>query len=216
MIATVAERLLNRRLRRKDGYREKEVAAAETRLGFPLPTALRQLYLLIGRVNVLVDSFQHFFSLDQLTVIGDKLCFLQENQTVCYWSCDLGEENPLIYQTEWQEGEGQSRTPKDTHIQEANEIRMTEFLDIILYYQMAQIGYQYAGDCDSFDTQKTLSPDWNKVVDHNGLVIWWRDDCLIWYLTDPDGSVVDDDLFLSTRTRKAFNQAAREYGFYEF
>jgi len=46
-----------------------------------------------------MDSFQHFVPLAELTLVGGKLCFLEESQTVCYWSCDLGEADPRVYQT---------------------------------------------------------------------------------------------------------------------
>ena len=218
MITEIAVRLIGRELRPEDGYTEKDVADAEARLDVALPPALRGLYLKIGKIKSLVDSFQHFAEPGELLIVNGKLCFLEENQTVCFWGCDTGEDDPVVYQTDWIQDDDGNRFPKGEYYSE--KVRLSEFLKIILYYQMAQGGYQYSGSGGPDDCEEALPPDWEKVVEHNGLVIWWREDGLIWYFINSNEVASDDslyyDIFLSTRTETAFAELSAEYEFEEF
>ena len=218
MITEVAERLIGRALCSGDGCTDEEVADAEARLNVSLPPALRELYLRVGRIRPLMDSFQQFIKLDELSVVNGKLCFLEENQTVCFWGCGTGEDDPVVYQTDWVQDEDGNRFPKGDYFSEG--VGLAEFLKIILYYQMAQCGYEYSGICGPFDCEGVLPPEWEKVVEHRGLVIWWREDGLIWYFPGSDGTVAVDSLadgiFLSARTEAAFAELSEEYGFDEF
>jgi|SRR5262245_10588188 len=66
------------------GYPPRMVKAAEARLGFTVPEALRDYYLSVGR-HELNRVHNRLWSPDDLEVAGGRLVFLEENQGVVYW-----------------------------------------------------------------------------------------------------------------------------------
>ena len=82
-----------------DGYEEAEIEAAETRLGFRLPTTLRNFYQAWGKRRDLTKLSDPMLSPDELAIRADTLIFWVENQAVYYWGVPLeaGEEaNPPV------------------------------------------------------------------------------------------------------------------------
>ena len=60
---------------------------------------------------------------------------------------------------------------------------------------------------------KFLAAPWEKVVEHNGLHIYWQPDVLIWWLEESNGVV--DCAFLSARTRESYERHEEEYALAE-
>lgn len=89
-------------LRPGDGATEKQLAAAEKRLGFLLPAALREWYALAGNRK---DVWSKQDSLERLSSISieeryDALVFRYENQNCDRWGIrvrDLGIEDPPVF-----------------------------------------------------------------------------------------------------------------------
>jgi hypothetical protein len=79
-LAKVFERCLVRR----DAVPEARIKAAEHRLGFTLPGALRDYYLLAGLAK---ENQEHnrLFGPEALVVEGRYLLFMEENQEVVHW-----------------------------------------------------------------------------------------------------------------------------------
>lgn len=66
------------------GYPPRAVEAAEARLGFAIPDALRDYYLSVGR-HELNRVHNRLRSPNDLEVANGRLVFLEENQCVVYW-----------------------------------------------------------------------------------------------------------------------------------
>ena len=84
-INSLAERLLGRSLTKNDGVKPSELDKIEIKLGTTLPNILRDLYLLVGKNNMLMESFNRFALPSQLQKDGNKIVFLEANQNICYW-----------------------------------------------------------------------------------------------------------------------------------
>lgn len=83
---------------RGDGCRPDETAAAEQRLGFPLPDALTACYRLLGRRD-LTSRQDPLLPPDRLWVEDDVLVFRVENQHCALWGVPvphLGEADPPV------------------------------------------------------------------------------------------------------------------------
>ncbi|MEU0990641.1 SMI1/KNR4 family protein [Streptomyces sp. NPDC005953] len=85
-----------------DGVGQEELKQNEGRLGLPLPTALREAYLLFGRRPELFEHQDPMLPPSDLFVhedLGGVLCFRSENQGCAFWGVrlsDLGEADPPV------------------------------------------------------------------------------------------------------------------------
>lgn len=194
----LAEWLIDRPLTADDGYTEDIVAEAEVRLGLPLPAPLREFCRIAGKHPELAAAFNRFDEPSQLARSKNKIVFLEENQTVCIWATD---QKSNVYQCTNIE---QPRWYKEP-------VLLETFLRTILYYQMAQGGYPFAGMIpgDSFESEADLKAliarmDAQPVVNESGLQIFvLADQVLVWFLESLDGSEIPD-LFLSALRRDQF------------
>ncbi|WP_212004434.1 hypothetical protein [Chitinophaga sp. HK235] len=209
-IRFIIERLLGRNLSAEDGVSITMIQDTETRLSVKLPELLQTFYLCAGRNEDVMDVFQHFAPLDKLYVEDDKLVFLEENQGVCVWGISLAAPE-TVYQC-----------PVPDKVWYAEDASLQAFLEICLYYQFAQGGYNYMASLynDIDDAMITvvlqdLATHWEKVVDQpNNLIIYWSSDKLVWYFPDPQGGV-GESLFLSCRTESEMQLMIDRYDFGE-
>ena len=200
----LCERLLSRSLRLADGIDMARLSAAEQRLGLSLPSALRELYTCAGSVTCLMESFQRFSAPEQLAIEDGKLVFLEENQGVCFWGVGIIGDRHMVLQC-----------ASDGSQWYSEDMALDAFLRIILYYQCAQGGYDHAAavGIEQSELLKFLAAPWEKVVEHNGLHIYWQPDVLIWWLEESNGVV--DCAFLSARTRESYERHEEEYALAE-
>ncbi|WP_428232959.1 hypothetical protein [Flavobacterium sp.] len=213
MIKNTAEKLLGRSLKHEDGFDSDTIDKIEAQLGQKIPIALKEFYLAVGKLDIFMSSFQRFLQPEDLFFEDEKLIFLEENQGVCYWGISLEskEENPLVYQmqnienTNWQ----------------SEEILLSGFLEMILYGQCAEGGYQFSGAIYDMDQDELIAfleeiktNSWQKVVDHNNWIVYENNRKLIWFYTDTEGKLSEDyPLFVSTQTQENFLEMEKEYGF---
>ncbi|SKA43531.1 hypothetical protein SAMN04488128_106209 [Chitinophaga eiseniae] len=212
-IRFIIERLLGRSLQQEDGVPAAEIAAAEEKLGVQLAPVLKSFYLCAGMEKTVMDVFQHFAPPEDLSVENDKLVFLEENQGVCVWGLALNEtdnDQAVVYQCPY---------PDDQWY--AEDDRLTAFLEMTLYYQFAQGGYEWVGGLypgmDDEDIAVVLkdAEQWEMVVNQPGnLIIYWHRDTLVWYFPDKEGRV-SETLFASSRTEEAFEEMEDRYQFKE-
>ncbi|HEX4610862.1 MAG TPA: hypothetical protein VH092_21915 [Urbifossiella sp.] len=82
------------------GYSLRAVEAAEGRLGFGIPEALRDYYLSVGR-HALNRVHNRLWPPDALEVSRGRLVFLEENQSVVYWGVPrrTTAADPMVSQT---------------------------------------------------------------------------------------------------------------------
>lgn len=211
-IKTVAEDILGRPLTEKDGLSISEIEATENLLGFKLPSGLRDFYLLIGNLDIFISSFEQFVG---PYIKNEKLIFLEENQGVCYWGINIqGTKDETVYMC--------TDIESDDSEWYSEEVTLSDFLIILMYYQCAQGGYRHGSavyECN-FDSKENylqfligVTIDYTKVVEHNGLVIYQKNGKLIWHFTDEAGNMADT-IFASTRTAEDMSKL-ETYGFKE-
>lgn len=217
-IKRIAEELLGRKVQQADGISASEIEKAEICLGFDFPEVLRYFYLLIGNQPLFMSSFQRILKPDEVYREGDKVVFAEENQNVCYWGIqlqDIFNEEIMVFQCN-----------NDGSLEWYSEkINLGAFLKLLLYYQCAQGGYEYSGYIgrDFFMDKKeqntffqNLNENWEKVVDHNHLIIYCKEGKLIWYFTDEKGEVnMEYSVLASTRTETALEELINTYDFVE-
>ena len=213
-ITEIAESILMRSLKPEDGMFVSAIEEVENRLNVNIPILLKQFYLSVGNLEMFMNSFESF---TEPYIVDDKLVFLEENQGVCFWGIkisDLNNDNQEVFMC--------------TDIEQENtewfseNVLLTEFLKILMYYQMAQGGYEYGNAIyeNSYNSRNEylahidrIVKNWDKVVEHNGLVIYQQQDKLIWYFTNKKGAI-ENIIYASTLTEQSSNQLA-EYGFSE-
>lgn len=173
----------------QSGASENEVSACEQRLGISLPKELRSLYLKAGKDETVMSSFNNFARLDELFLKENKLIFIEENQGACYWAVSLDSENPQVYM----------------HLEESNEwiaekMNLAQFISLLIYNQCIFIGYEHCGiiGISGSELYQILESDWEKVVDYNGLHIYWQENALIWSLEFGEEEDIENDIYFST------------------
>ena len=200
-IAETVERLLGRRPEAADGIEESLLAEAESALGQAIPSPLREFYRLAGNNAMLMDGFNFFARPEQLGDKDGKILFLGENQEVCFWGFEAGQPDPLVFMQPCETNEWHGETP------------LGAFLPMVLHYQCAQGGYEHCGlvGLDKEEADRLLGEEWEPVVRHNGLFIARKPDCLLWWLEEKDGTVVDDCVYFSARTEGAYEADEDRY-----
>ena len=94
-------RHLGRDPTRADGVTQAALEKCERRLGVQLPTAVRDYYLMAGRLDQLNKRHNLLFGPDELRVEDAHLWFMEENQGVVHWGLPvkrLSEDDPIVYQ----------------------------------------------------------------------------------------------------------------------
>ncbi|MBN9296078.1 MAG: hypothetical protein J0I41_03655 [Filimonas sp.] len=213
MIKQIAESLIGRALTAADGIAPDIITTTETRLQSSLPAALKAFYLLAGNISMLTSSFQRFEAPAEIAIEKGLLIFMEENQAVCYWGVKPEEatnEEAIVYQ----------RQVFDDHVDDYSEdIALPDFIREILYYQCAQGGYEFAGSIVTDELESVedflddVAEDYALVVKRDALVIYQKGTNLIWYLTDREGNIYDETIYLSSLTEKEFEAEADVYGF---
>lgn len=200
-IHDIVRRLLGRAPEPEDGISEDELALAGQRLGAAIPSALLALYRHVGGNSMLMDSFNSFVRPENLRIEEDRMVFLEENQGVCSWAVDMDADAPKVFMRPAGSGEW------------LPEAALDEFLPAALYLQCAQMGYEFAGTIglDDDTLKKRLDAEWETAVRHNGFFAAWKPDCLLWYLFDGDGEIIDDMVYFSARTPEAYATWESEY-----
>lgn len=210
-IKKIAERLLDRELCGKDGISSEKIESVEASLSNKIPVALKSFYLNVGRVKIFTSAFFRFISPQDLFYEKEKLVFLEENQMSCYWGISIElDEDPTVYQM----NNGDNKWFSE-------EIKLSDFLQMVLYCQCTEGGYEFSGgiydikQADFLEFIKDIeSKHWKKVVNHNGWVIYENGKKLIWYYLNDMGNLLEDyPLFVSTSSHDDFLKMQSEFGF---
>ena len=78
-------------LQKRDGLPEGELKAAEKRLGFPLPEALRTMYRTAGRRTDLHETWDRLVAPKNLIVVKEALVFYEEHDRTAAWAIRRGD-----------------------------------------------------------------------------------------------------------------------------
>lgn len=182
------------------GVAEHELAEAEARLGVAIPPPLRELHLACGREPCVLASHNRFFSPRALERSDGRIIFCEENQGVCVWGCLPGHEDPLA--------EVGNVLRDDTLEWHSEQARLSRFLVIQLYLQTAWGGFEHAGDLQDPDpVMSRIESEWEEVVRHQDLTIYWKPGALI--------TALDGQPFLTgaARTEEDFVRLLGDLGF---
>lgn len=229
-IKDTAEKILGRALDVSEGVDIQSIEVAEKKLGVKLPQALKDFYLTVGKISLFTDGFEFFAKPKQIYIKGNKLVFLEENQAVLSWGVDLEDLSKDIVPVYHSPNIGES---EDDVIWYTEALPLPEFLELIMYYQAASAdadiqaktkgGYPlsymgYKSDLENAEIwdkfQKELTAKWKKVVDGNGLVIYWCQYGLLLYYSVQDlDTDVDDLIYLSTRKDYDLSDFKNKFGF---
>jgi hypothetical protein len=94
-------RHLGREPKRSDGVTMASLRKCERRLGISLPAAVRDYYLLAGRLDEINAAHNRLFPLAELHVDDGYLWFMEENQAVVHWGLRvkaLDDDDPIVFQ----------------------------------------------------------------------------------------------------------------------
>lgn len=97
----LARKFARRDLRPGDGVDERDLIAAEERLGVRLPAALRVFYRAVGHAPDLARVHNRLLAPSEIAADGRHLVFMEENQSVVSWGfrlADLAKEDPVVWQ----------------------------------------------------------------------------------------------------------------------
>jgi hypothetical protein len=212
LLRTIAESLLDRPLLPADGIPGSECVAAEAALQGAVPVALRVFYELVGNLPGFMSAFQRFAGPDELYLEDGYLVFAEENQGVCYWGVSVDDPAARVYQ----------RANGDGSAWHAESLELPDFLALLLYYQMAQGGYEHAASLSttgaSYQRHKQelfawLATDWRLVVNHAGLIIYSNGPRLIWYFGDPQEPSKDALVFASVLREQDLDPLIERFDF---
>lgn len=211
-LRAIAESLLDRSLLPSDGIPGLECAEAdETRRG-ALPLPLRVFYALVGNLPEFMSSFQRFARPDELRLEDGYLVFAEENQGVCYWGVSIDDPAAMVYQ----------RANDDRSAWYAESLELPDFLALLLYYQMAQGGYEHAASLSTAGASykrckqelfEWLSGHWHLAVNHGGLIIYSNGPRLIWYFGDTRGPSGDALVFASVLRAQDLDPLIQRFDF---
>jgi len=184
------------------GVTAPSIARVEKKLGRPLPSALRTLYLKTGASRALHQAHNRLISPAQLKVVGSHLVFYEENQEVVMWGIHvdhLGEVDPKVEQ-------GQPHD--DGHIEWHSEFKsVSEFMCAQGAWQAVQGGLPWVGSLADGSEQldALLRSLGAQSLDTEGLRAW----------SVPGGIFVHAGkayLGLATHTRSDFERASAQLG----
>lgn len=182
------------------GYPVRAVEAAETRLGFAIPEALRDYYLSIGK-HELNRVHNRLRPPDDLDVSNGRLVFQDENQCVLFWGvrCRTAASDPVVVRTEdLDDGDWVA------------EVRCSQFLPGMLCWYAAGGTMPHRGYTDDMPAvaARRLVRGWptaGRSAMHSAYV---RDGQVV-SIEDSVGGVV---LRLGTRSRREFDALVAEFG----
>jgi hypothetical protein len=193
---------LAKSLTSEDGVPAAEITAGEHRLGVRLPRALREYYLIAGRLDQLNRAHNRLYSAQDWFVDAGKLAFMEENQRVVFWGIPINgktDDDPPVLQ-----GVNISDQPIEWHPEHGC---CSEFLVMMLHWQAVCGGMPFIGAADiSSAALGRIRADWRFVGQMGELLAFARDGgaaCVI-----GEGEALQ--LFAGSRTEVAFNLMSAE------
>jgi hypothetical protein len=147
------------------------VQTAERRLGVRVPGALRDYYLVAGRIDRLNRAHNRLYAPEDWFLDQDHLVFMEENQGVVFWGVESNQfsaADPPVLQ-----GVNVIGQPTEWHFEHD---RCSDFLVIMLYWQAVCGGMDYVGISSvSPDTLSRISSTWSFVGQSQDLTAYGRE-----------------------------------------
>jgi hypothetical protein len=138
-----------------DGLRQRQLSAAERRLGFALPMLLRQFFLRVGKRRDLTRKYHRLLSPGELRVPAETLLFFEQSQQVVYWGikvADVGVADPPVWQANSHTKKRLSWYPDHDHL--------SDFFITMLYRQFLEYGENSGAMLISKQTLSAIRRGW--------------------------------------------------------
>jgi hypothetical protein len=187
----------------EDGVPAGEIVAGEHRLGIQLPSALREYYLIAGRLDRLNRAHNRLYSPGEWFVDEAKLVFMEENQSVVFWGIPISEcsgDDPPVLQ-----GVNVADRPIEWYPEHGS---CSEFLRMMVHWQAVCGGMAFTAGADiSPETLTRIWASWTFVGQMGGMLAFARDGgtaCVI-----GEGEALQ--LFVGGCTEQDFNPIDAEF-----
>ena len=141
-----------------DGLPERQLSAAERRLGFALPMLLRQFFLRVGKRRDLTRKYHRLLGPDALRVAAETLLFFEQSQQVVYWGikvADAGVADPPVWQANNHTRKRLSWYPDHDHL--------SDFFITMLYRQFLEYGENNGAMLITKQTLSAIRRGWPKI-----------------------------------------------------
>jgi hypothetical protein len=164
------------------GLEEKELTAAEERLGVHLPAALKDFYLVTGAWDL---NFAHNRLLEpnELRWVKDKLVFYEENEKLAQWGIsrtELRRNDPVVSQGVRERGRMQWFD---------EELSCSNFLVLMTYWQTLVGGLGFASVATIDGKWDRVKPGWARQGNNGPMVIYAKPKCVLGVLYDEEDKV---------------------------
>lgn len=145
------------------------IAAAQKRLGVPIPAALRDYYLVAGRERRFATCYQRILPPSQWTVDKHRLIFMEENQCVVFWGVSV--RNPKTKDPPVSQG-----INDDPIAWYPEHRKCSVFLAVMLHYQAVNGGLRFCGQANAPDTSSYRFEEhgWTRYGVVNSLIAYSR------------------------------------------
>jgi hypothetical protein len=185
----------------EDGVPAAEVVAGERRLNIRLPSALREYYLICGRLEGLNRAHNRLYPPDGWFVDANKLVFMEENQQVVFWGIPEGTvDDPPVLQ-----GVNVTDQPMGWYPEHSS---CSEFLVMMLHWQAVCGGMAFTAGADiSPVTLAGIRSSWSLVGEMGEMLTFAREGgaaCII-------GEEEALQVFVGGRTEYDFNLIDAEF-----
>jgi hypothetical protein len=182
------------------GYSAHAVAAAEARLGAPLPGPLRDYYLSVGRHKI-NRAHNRLWPPDALEISQRRLVFMEENQCVVFWGVRsrTAASDPVVFQTtDLEEGDWFAEAP------------CSEFLAAMMCWQAVGGGLPHIGYSDRLSraAARRMTRGWSAAGRMGGLSAYAREGRVVCILDEGDSALVH----VGSRSRRDFRALESELG----
>jgi len=224
-IKEIAEEILGRKILDDEGIHRLKIEECEESLKIKIPIILKDFYGLLGNNFLFTKGYQEFAKLDELFINDNKLVFLQENQGVVYWAIDM-KDSKTIYQTTNQNFDEKVEWYKE-------EFELEKFVEMLIYFQCvmsddyshseSESGFEHFASLDAdyyYKNKETktyidnLSQEYKRVINGNGLTIYWKPDSIIMYFVNQEGEL-SDMILNRTKNDLELEKLVEEFGFGE-
>ena len=193
---------LARPLNFEDGVPAAEITAGEHRLSIQLPSALREYYLIAGRLDQLNCAHNRLYAPRDWFVDAGKLAFMEENQAVVFWGIPTGDDSdddPPVLQ-----GVNVSNQPIGWHPEHGC---CSEFLLLMLHWQAVCGGMPFTAGADISSVELgRIQAEWRFVGEMGGMLVFAQDGGAVCVIGE--GQALQ--LFAGGRTEHDFNLISAE------
>jgi hypothetical protein len=188
------------------GVTEKQIAAAEKRLGVRVPAALREFYLVAGKERRFNHCHNRLLGPERWAVDRGRLMFMEENQSVLWWGVPVGKRaaaDPMVAQ-------GLNDEPITW---QSISMKCSAFLIANLCWHAVCGGLPHCGNASAPETStyRFEKHGWTPRGKLGGVSTYSRQDQVV-CLSPPAGFMTRWAIFAGAKTEKLLQSLCEELG----